>query len=242
MTAEPPRLQEATSATRKIQENGGHSGLRQCGRGSEQVTAVCPWLLLFRVATVASGRRSSLRRPLRSAAKRDRQSLMKDILPPADEVETNQGGRPDVSRHVPHTQVHTLLRRSLETLQDIIAVLLMVLLLVLALQTLWRLAQIAITETAPTAELLSEIVFVLILMEVYRLMIYYLREHRISVTLTVEVALVSTLREVMLKGVQEFEWVRLVAISLFLIVLGGLLAMERWTGRCRNGISEIDAH
>jgi uncharacterized membrane protein (DUF373 family) len=51
-------------------------------------------------------------------------------------------------------------------------------------------------------------------MEVYRLLIFYLREHRISVALTVEVALVSTLREVMLKGSHEYEWLRLVAISL----------------------------
>ena len=78
--------------------------------------------------------------------------------------------------------------------------------------------------------MLSEIVFVLILMELYRLMIYYLREHRISVALTVEVALVSILRELMLKGVYEFEWLRLVALSLLLVVLGGLLAMERGSG------------
>ena len=44
----------------------------------------------------------------------------------------------------------------------------------------------------------------------------------------VEVALVSILREVMLKGAYGFEWLRLVGLSLLLGVLGGLLAMERW--------------
>ena len=82
--------------------------------------------------------------------------------------------------------------------------------------------------------MLSDIVFVLILMELYRLMIYYLREHRISVALTVEVALVSILREVMLKGAYEFEWLRLVGLSLLLGVLGGLLAMEHSMGRWRE--------
>ena len=57
-------------------------------------------------------------------------------------------------------------------------------------------------------------------------MIYYLREHRISVALMVEVALVSILREVMLKGAYGFEWLRLVGLSLLLGVLGGLLAMR----------------
>ena len=99
----------------------------------------------------------------------------------------------------------------------------------------------AIAGLAATTELLSDIIFVLILMELYRLMIYYLREHRISVALMVEVALVGILREVMLKGAYGFEWLRLVGLSLLLGVLGGLLAMERWMGRWRNETSEVDA-
>ena len=155
---------------------------------------------------------------------------MKDILPPVGETSSDQGGRRDEPCATPHTQVHSLVRRTLEVLQDVVATLLMLLLLVLSLQALWRLAQMAIAGLAATTELLSDIIFVLILMELYRLMIYYLREHRISVALMVEVALVSILREVMLKGAYGFEWLRLVGLSLLLGVLGGLLAMERWMG------------
>ena len=121
---------------------------------------------------------------------------MKDILPPVGETSSDRGGRRDEPCATPHTQVHSLVRRTLEVLQDVVATLLMLLLLVLSLQALWRLAQMAIAGLAATTELLSDIIFVLILMELYRLMIYYLREHRISVALTVEVALVSILREV----------------------------------------------
>ena len=166
---------------------------------------------------------------------------MKDILPPVGETSSDQGGRRDEPCATPHTQVHSLVRRTLEVLQDVVATLLMLLLLVLSLQALWRLAQMAIAGVAATTELLSDIIFVLILMEVYRLMIYYLREHRISVALMVEVALVSILREVMLKGAYGFEWFRLVGLSLLLGVLGGLLAMERWIGRWRNETSEADS-
>ena len=137
--------------------------------------------------------------------------------------------------------VTTSVCRVLEHLQDVVAFLLMALLLALALQTLWRLARMAFVEAAPTNLLLSEIIFVLILMEVYRLLIFYLREHRISVVLTVEVALISTLQELMLKGAHEFEWPRLVALSLLLVVLGGLLALERWVVRRRQEVSETDA-
>lgn len=165
---------------------------------------------------------------------------MTDIPPRVDESAPDRVRRPDAPDLVPHTQVHALVRRTLENLQDVIATLLMVLLLVLSLEALWRLALMTV-EAAATTQLLSEVVFVLILMEVYRLMIFYLREHRISVALTVEVALVSTLREVLLKGAYDFEWHRLLGISLFLVVLGGLLAMERWMGRWRNDVLETDA-
>src|SRR5690242_16732981 len=121
---------------------------------------------------------------------------MKDILPPAGETGTDVSGRRVEPGPVPYTQIHALVRRTLEILQDVVATLVMALLLVLSLQALWRLAWAAFAGVAAVSELLSEIVFVLILMEVYRLMIYYLREHRISVALMVEVALVSILREV----------------------------------------------
>jgi uncharacterized membrane protein (DUF373 family) len=164
---------------------------------------------------------------------------MKDILPAVGETaQSSCHNAPDPS---PHTQVHSLARRTLEQLQDAIASLLMLLLLVLSLQALWRLARMALIEAVPTTQLLSEIVFVLILMELYRLLVFYLREHRISVALTVEVALVSILREVMLKGAYESEWPRLLGLSLLLVVLGGLLAMERWMGQYRREVSETDA-
>jgi uncharacterized membrane protein (DUF373 family) len=167
---------------------------------------------------------------------------MRDILSAVSETGPNQDGRRNALGSIPHTQVHSIVRRTLENLQDGIAFLLMVLLLVLSVQALWRLARMALIQAAPTNQELSEIMFVLILMEVYRLMIFYLREHRISVALTVEVVLVSTLREVMLKGAHEFESLRLLALSVLMVVLGGLLVMERWMGRWRNEVSETDAH
>jgi uncharacterized membrane protein (DUF373 family) len=167
--------------------------------------------------------------------------MMRDILSAVSETGPNQDGRRNALVSIPHTQVHSIVRRILENLQDGIALLLMLLLLVLSAQALWRLAQMTLIQAAPTNEEMSEIMFVLILMEVYRLMIFYLREHRISVALTVEVVLVSTLREMMLKGAHEFESLRLLALSVLMVVLGGLLVMERWTGRWRNEVSETDA-
>jgi uncharacterized membrane protein (DUF373 family) len=140
-------------------------------------------------------------------------------------------GQPDAPSDIPYTQIHPFVRRTLENLQDLIISLMLVLLLVLSLQAIWRLARLALIQAAPSNQLLSEIMFVLILTEVYRLLIFYLSDHRISVALTVEVALVSTLREVILKGAHDFEWTRILGLSLLLVVLGGLLVMERWMGQ-----------
>jgi uncharacterized membrane protein (DUF373 family) len=166
---------------------------------------------------------------------------MNEVVPAIGTTDGKQSGRKDVAGPLPHTQVHSVLRRTLENLQDVIVTILMVLLLVVSLQALWRLARMAVIDEAAPTQLLSEIIFVLILTELYRLLIFYLREHRISVALMVEVALVSTLREVMLKGIHEFEWLQFVGLSLLLVVLGGLLALERWMGRWRKEVCETNA-
>ena len=142
---------------------------------------------------------------------------------------------------VPHTQIHGLLRRALENVQDVVVVLLLIALVGLSLQALWQLGRLALSQASAPAAILSEIIYVLILTELYRLLIFYLREHRISVALAVEVALVSTLRDVMLERAHEVEWWRLLGQSLLLVVLGGLLALERWMGRRRNEPSETNA-
>jgi uncharacterized membrane protein (DUF373 family) len=49
----------------------------------------------------------------------------------------------------------------------------------------------------------ADILFVLILVELFRLLIIYLQEQRVSIAVAIEVAIVSVLREVIVKGVLE---------------------------------------
>jgi uncharacterized membrane protein (DUF373 family) len=72
----------------------------------------------------------------------------------------------------------------------------------------------------------SDILFILILVELFRLLIIYLKEQRISVATAVEVSLVSALREVILQGVLDIPVDRLLSICVFLSVLGGLLLLR----------------
>ena len=69
----------------------------------------------------------------------------------------------------------------------------------------------------------SDILSILILVELFRLLIVYLQEQRISIGSAVEVSLVSALREVLLEGVVAIPLDKLLGIGAFFIVLGGLL-------------------
>lgn len=75
----------------------------------------------------------------------------------------------------------------------------------------------------------ADILFILILVELFRLLIIYLQEQRISIGTAVEVSLVSALREIIVAGVLEIPSNKLLGVCAFLIVLGGLLYLRVWT-------------
>ncbi len=87
----------------------------------------------------------------------------------------------------------------------------------------------------------SDILSILILVELFRLLIVYLQEQRISIGSAVEVSLVSALREVLLEGVVAIPLDKLLGISAFLIVLGGLLWLRASMFERFNSV-DVDAH
>ncbi|MEM9925846.1 MAG: phosphate-starvation-inducible PsiE family protein [Cyanobacteria bacterium P01_D01_bin.50] len=87
----------------------------------------------------------------------------------------------------------------------------------------------------------SDILFILILVELFRLLIVYLQEQRISIGSAVEVSLVSALREILLEGVVEIPLDKLLGICAFLIVLGGLLCLRVWMFERFNSVRQVDA-
>jgi len=72
---------------------------------------------------------------------------------------------------------------------------------------------------------IAEVLFMLVMVEVVRLLVIYLEEHRVAVDFMVELGIVATLREIVLRGVVELSWSQIVAMSVFLLALGALL---RW--------------
>jgi len=82
----------------------------------------------------------------------------------------------------------------------------------------------------------ADILFVLILVELFRLLIIYLQEHRVSIGVAVEVSIVSVLREVIVRGVLETPWVQILVTGSFLLVLAVLLIVRVWVPPTFEGI------
>ena len=79
----------------------------------------------------------------------------------------------------------------------------------------------------------SDILFLLILVELFRLLIIYLQEQRVSigVAVEVEVSIVSVLR-----GVLETSWIQILAACAFLIVMAALLVVRVWLPPTFDGV------
>ena len=129
----------------------------------------------------------------------------------------NQQAEPALLRVI-HSMSHTYL----ELTQDVIVLGLCAALFVAMLIKLFHLGQVLLRDTDFSA-VIADILFILVLIELYRLLAIYLEEHRISVSTMVEVGIVSTLREVILTGSINVDWRQMLILCAFILTLGVLL-------------------
>lgn len=113
----------------------------------------------------------------------------------------------------------------LEIIQDIIVVSICIGLFCSMLVQLWMMFK-ALLPPLNFSGVTSDILFLLILVELFRLLIIYLQEHEISIGVAVEVSIVSVLREVIVHGVLETNWSQILASCAFLGVLSLLLMIR----------------
>jgi uncharacterized membrane protein (DUF373 family) len=111
---------------------------------------------------------------------------------------------------------------NMEAFQDLIVIVLCLGLFAVMFLQLWGIIT-AITQGIDYKEITAKILFVLILVELFRLLMVYLQEHSISVGVAVEVTIVSVLREVVVHGALEISSVQTAAICGLLFILGSLL-------------------
>jgi uncharacterized membrane protein (DUF373 family) len=130
----------------------------------------------------------------------------------------------DFKLDVPHTQVHRIARRLLEPAQDLLVLGIGLALFGLMVRTLiWLFRAIIVRGNLDYRGVIAQVLFMLVMVEVVRLVIIYLEEHRIAVDFMVELGIVATLREVLLRGATELAWQEVIALTVFLLALGALL-------------------
>lgn len=78
---------------------------------------------------------------------------------------------------------------------------------------------------------ISDIIFVVITVELYRLALYYLRYHRVDLNILVEVGVSAIIQKVALIGVDQLTLAQLAGISAILIALGAILAVHGYHER-----------
>lgn len=125
--------------------------------------------------------------------------------------------------------------RLLETVQDFIVIGLCIGLFSLMVIQLRGIA-LALLPPLDFPTVTSEILFLLILVELFRLLIIYLQEHRVSIGVAVEVSIVSVLREIIVRGVLETPWEQVLVACVFLLVMGALLVVRVWLPPTFEGI------
>lgn len=113
-----------------------------------------------------------------------------------------------------HT-IHNMFRRLLEYTQDIIIIGLCFLLFALMLKAIYGMFT-GLVEPLNFQFIASELIYILVLVELYRLLIIYLQEHRIAVDIMIDVGIVSFLREIILHGILEVAPLTIVAIALLI--------------------------
>ncbi len=125
--------------------------------------------------------------------------------------------------------------RLLETVQDFIVICLCIGLFSFMVLQLREMA-LSLLPPLDFQPVTSDILFLLILVELFRLLIIYLKEHRVSIGVAVEVSIVSVLREIIVRGVLETPWVQVLVACVFLLVLGALLVVRVWLPPTFDGI------
>ena len=129
----------------------------------------------------------------------------------------------------------TRLVRTLETVQDLIVVSLCIGLFSFMLIQL-REMFLSLLPPLDFPAVTADILFLLILVELFRLLIIYLQEHRVSIGVAVEVSIVSILREVIVGGVLETPASQILSACALLLVLGALMMIRVWLPPTFEGI------
>jgi uncharacterized membrane protein (DUF373 family) len=85
----------------------------------------------------------------------------------------------------------------------------------------------------------GHLIYLFVLMELFRLLIYYLEEQRILLGSIIEVSIISLLREMILEGILTIDWERLLALCGLVLTLSATLALLHHLEKGRTRLEQI---
>jgi uncharacterized membrane protein (DUF373 family) len=150
------------------------------------------------------------------------------VTPVAVPPQQSSGDRYD------HFKRHHVVR-TLEAVQDLIIISLCIGLFSFMVMQLREMV-LALLPPLDFSAVTADILFLLILVELFRLLIIYLQEQRVSIGVAVEVSIVSILREIIVRGVLETPWTQVLSACAFLFILSVLLVVRVWIPPTFEGI------
>jgi uncharacterized membrane protein (DUF373 family) len=125
--------------------------------------------------------------------------------------------------------------QALEFVQDLIVISLCIGLFSFMVLQIWTMF-LSLIPPIHFHVVMADILSLLILVELFRLLIIYLQEQRVSIGVAVEVSIVSVLREMIVRGVLETTFMQVLAACAFLMVLGALMVLRVWLPPTFEGI------
>jgi uncharacterized membrane protein (DUF373 family) len=123
-----------------------------------------------------------------------------------------------LNRYFFHLRLSESIRKILETIQDLIIIALSIAIFYISLRVLTNI----FVDASHGFELqlvISELLYIMILVETYRMLVVYLKEHRVAVSFMAEISLVAVLREVILRGALEIPPITLAIITFFALAM-----------------------
>ncbi len=121
-----------------------------------------------------------------------------------------------------YTQVHKAFRKTLEICFDMVVIVFLFFILYLTVYSIYLNFKLTYKVAEPKL-LIANVLVTIILIETYRILIIYLRQHRVSLTHILEVGIVALIQKlVVASDFRELDALKLFAIAGLIFVLGYL--------------------
>ncbi|MFW6127397.1 MAG: phosphate-starvation-inducible PsiE family protein [Thermodesulfobacteriota bacterium] len=126
----------------------------------------------------------------------------------------------------------------LQNLQNLIVVVVCLLMFWIMLVEIYQTSLVTLRAKNFQA-IAGHLIYIFVLVELFRLMIYYLEEQRILLGSIVEVTIVSVLREVILEGALNISWEQIMGLCGLILTLTLTLALNHYKEKGRAKLQQI---